>query len=249
MDPNDVTIIVPTRNEVANIPAFLASIPPAVRLIVVDASDDETPDLIERLRPHNTQVLRRPTKIAEARQIGAEAAQTEWFLFTDADVIFAPDYFDHLTPYAHLDVVAGPKLSRDQYIEYYKWFSRGMQLLTNLGIASASGSNVLVRRRAFFDSGGFDLGLTVNEDSELAWRIQRHGFRVGFAPDLKVYARDHRRLNRGRTKKTLHTFVRCFLLYTGLMPKSLRRKDWGYWKPASDTKTAAPKSVHDRQQA
>lgn len=248
MEPSDVTIIVPTRNEVANIPAFLASIPSAVRLIVVDASDDETPDLIERLRPDNTQVLRRPVKIAAARQIGAEAAETEWFLFTDADVIFAPDYFDRLAPYERLDVVAGPKLSRDRYQEYYKWFSRGMRALTNLGIPSASGSNMLVRREAFFTSGGFDLQLTVNEDSELAWRIRRHGFRVGFAPDLRVYARDHRRLDRGRTKKTFHTLARCFLLYTGLMPESLRPKDWGYWKPARG-KPRADQAPHEQQRA
>ena len=52
MNLAEVTIVVPTRNEASNIERFLASIPPALRLVVVDSSEDETPDAVERLRPN-----------------------------------------------------------------------------------------------------------------------------------------------------------------------------------------------------
>ncbi|MGH8581125.1 MAG: glycosyltransferase, partial [Gammaproteobacteria bacterium] len=39
MNLSELTVIVPTRNEEKNIPRFLASVPEAVELIVVDASD------------------------------------------------------------------------------------------------------------------------------------------------------------------------------------------------------------------
>ncbi len=102
------------------------------------------------------------------------------------------------------------------------------------GIPAASGSNLLLRRQVFTAVGGFDQTLTVNEDSEIAWRVKRRGYRVAFAPNLVVYARDQRRLARGHWRKTIHTLLRCTLLYTGLMPARWRSHDWGYWAPRAE---------------
>jgi GT2 family glycosyltransferase len=226
---DEITIVVPTKNEARNIAAFLQSIPRAVELIVVDASDDDTPQLISGLRPGHTTVIRDRSNVTQARQLGGERAATPWLLFTDADVLFAPDYFDHLLAYQTGDALYGPKLSRDRYVRYYRWFTRGQQLSDRLGLPAASGSNLLISRHAFQRSGGFDLRLTVNEDSEIAWRLKRAGFHVRFAPDLIVYARDHRRLQRGTLRKTLHSITRCGLLYFHLMPDRWRNGDWGYW--------------------
>jgi len=125
--------------------------------------------------------------------------------------------------------VYGPKLSLDSYAGYYRWFARGQRLSQALGIPAASGSNLLVSHQVFESVGGFDLRLTCNEDSELAFRIQRRGFRVHYDPDLIVYEQDHRRLKRGAARKTLHSLARCSLLYLGLMPEEWRQNDWGYW--------------------
>jgi hypothetical protein len=61
------------------------------------------------------------------------------------------------------------------------------------------------------------------------WRLKRNGNRCHFEPDLVVWATDHRRLERGRLRKTAHSLLRCTLLYTGLMPNRWRKRDWGYW--------------------
>ncbi len=224
-----VAVILPTRNEAANIGEFLGSIPLHLPLIVVDASSDETAAIIQQQRPLHTTIIRHPGNVTVARQVGAEAAQSEWLLFTDADISFAPDYFTNLPPYLHLDAVYGPKQSLDEYAAYYRRFSRGQQLLHRLGIPAVSGSNLLVRRTVFQAVGGFDLSLSVNEDTELGWRIKRRGYGIAFAANLVVYARDQRRLVRGRLRKTAHTLLRCALLYTGLMPARWRSHDWGYW--------------------
>lgn len=226
---DQVTIIVPTKNEVRNIPGFLESIPPAVELIVVDASRDETPQLISSLRPIHTTIMHEHSNVTYARQLGAERATTPWLLFTDADVIFAPTYFDRLLTCPAHAVVYGPKLSLQGYTRYYRWFMRGQQLMDRLGIPAASGSNLLISQSAFRRCGGFDLRLTCNEDSEIAWRIKQFGFDVAFAPELVVYARDHRRLQKGTLQKTFHSIVRCSLLYLNLMPDHWRSYDWGYW--------------------
>lgn len=228
MNCSELTVIVPTRNEARNIATFLHSLPPSIPLIVVDASTDRTPEIIARLRPH-TLVIRNRSTIPEARQLGAEAARTEWLLFTDADVIFAPDYFTRIEPHLDWDCFYGSKLSRGRFHRYYRWFSYGQQLCHRLGIPAASGSNLAVRRRALLEVGGFDPELVCNEDSELAWRMKRAGYRVGFACDAPVYATDHRRLERGMLRKTVHSLTRCLFLYTDLAPSRWRRGDWGYW--------------------
>jgi glycosyltransferase involved in cell wall biosynthesis len=213
-----------------NIGPFLWSLDPQLWLIVVDASIDETPALVAAQRPERTKVICQPTRVTEARQLGAAKAKTEWLLFSDADVSFAPTYFRLLSAHAaDADLIYGAKHSVSAYRVYYRWFSRGQGLAHRLGLPAASGSNLLVRRSVFWSCGGFDLQLTVNEDSELAWRVKRDGYRVRFDRRLVVYERDHRRLQRGVVRKTLHSVTRCLLLYLNLIPARWRGSDWGYW--------------------
>lgn len=229
MNPSAITVIVPTRNEEQNIPRFLASLPEGIPLIVVDAGTDRTADLVRQRRPRQTQVIQRECSIPQARQIGAELARTEWLLFTDADIVFSDGFFARLPQHFDADCVYGSKLSRDAYRGYYRAFSYGQQCLQRVGIPAASGSNLALRRKVLFAVGGFDPELICNEDSELVWRIQRAGFRTRFAVDTSVYATDHRRLDRGRVRKTLHSLMRCALLYGDLLPQAWRASDWGYW--------------------
>jgi glycosyltransferase involved in cell wall biosynthesis len=228
----DVTVVVPTKNEIANIARFLASIPEDLALVVVDSSDDGTPDRIVEMRP-SAHVIRARTNIPTARQIGSDAAVTPWLLFTDADVVFAPSYFSRLD---ELDVgddaggVVGTKSTVDGFDRYHRWFVRGQRLLSRLGIPAASGSNMLVRAEALDEVGGFDAALSVNEDTELMFRIARSRFTVAFAGDLSVLSFDHRRLEAGLARKILHGATRNTALYFGLFGDSVRRSDWGYWR-------------------
>jgi glycosyltransferase involved in cell wall biosynthesis len=227
----DVSVILPTRNEAGNIRTFLSSLPSWVPLIVVDSSHDHTPDILLEARPLNTVVISQPANIPQARNIGAQMARTRWLLFTDADVVFDKNYFARLNGYlqGEAGLVYGPKHSAGGYEGYYRLFVWGQSLAHRLGIPAASGSNLLIRRDAFQACDGFDEKLTVNEDTEIAFRIKRAGFAIIFAPHLPVYATDHRRLRRGVLRKTLHSAVRGLLLYFRLMPERWRSHDWGYW--------------------
>lgn len=227
-----LSVIVPTRNEAALIGAFLAGLPERLELVVVDASDDDTPAIIEHLRPHNTQVIRAPAGIAEAREIGAAAARGDWLLFSDADVRFAPGYFDRIQRYVAADAVYGPKHATTAYRWYSRAFTGGQRLAHVLGLPAASGSNMAVRRSVLGAVGGFRLDLPVNEDSELFLRLAHRGYRIVFAPDLAVHSLDDRRLQRGAARKLLHSTARCALIALGLripLPQRLLRHDWGYW--------------------
>ena len=226
---DDLTVIVPTKNESQNIERFLGSLPKDISLVVVDSSDDDTPDIIADRRSENTLVIEENCNISRARQIGAEAAQSSWLLFTDADVVFPESYFGHGVMPRGAGVIYGPKLSRDAYVRYYKLMARGQQLSQRFGIPAATGSNMIVLKRALVEAGGFDVDLPCNEDSELAWRIARLGYRTLFDFHLCVYAMDHRRLEKGKVTKTQHSVLRCILMYFDLMPDRWRYRDWGYW--------------------
>jgi GT2 family glycosyltransferase len=234
----DLTVIVPTRNEAPNIAGFLGSLPHEVTLIVVDKSTDETRDLVRRIRPGNTTLIDCQGSLTEARQAGAQHANTRWLLFTDADIVFADDYFTRLRDCtgaaADAQVLYGPKLSCDAYRHYYRCFAAAQWLSDLVRVPAASGSNLLVAADVFAAVGGFDTRLSCNEDSELGWRLARAGFRCRFDPRLLVWATDHRRLHRGRLLKSAHTLLRCMLLYFDLVPQRWRSHDWGYW---SETRT------------
>ncbi len=230
---SDLTVIVPTKDEAANIGPFLDSIDPAVGLVVVDASDDDTREIIRARRP-SAVVIEDRGSIPIARQIGLEAATTEWVLFTDADMSFGADYW---TGWQALDLgprvgaVQGAKLSADDdYQLYYKLFSFGIRAMSWLTVPAGSGSNMLFRRTALLKAGGFDPALTANEDIYALWSVRKAGWRVTFAGVLKVYERDHRRLDQGRFKKTLHGWIRPLMLFTGLGGDRVRKSSWGYWK-------------------
>lgn len=242
MKLTDLTIILPTRNERLNIHGFLASLPDAIGLIVVDSSEDDTPDLIRAIRPAGTCIIRERCNVAQARQIGAEAARTPWLLFTDADVTFSLTYFAALertdVSNAQLGLIYGVKKASDRFLGYHRWFARGQRLFAALNIPAATGSNLLINQRALRDAGGFDVRLACNEDSEIAWRVQRRGYLVQFAPGLIVHSRDHRRLERGVARKVLHSSARCALLYFNLWPSRWRGRDWGYWSSAQATRAA-----------
>lgn len=225
----DITVIVPTRNEAHNIEVFLSSLPDEINLVVVDASEDATREIIRRLRPRRTLVIQDPATITRARQLGADLAATAWLVFADADVSFHPEYFCRLSRHHGWDAVYGPKQSHQGFTRYYRWFAYGQHLSHRLGVPAASGSNLAVRREALYAAGGFDPELICNEDSELVWRVKRAGFTVSYDPNLIVYAHDHRRLYRGLWRKSMHSIARCALLFFNAMPSRWRSSDWGYW--------------------
>lgn len=229
-----VTVVLPTKNEARNIGRFLASLPPQVNLVVVDSSDDNTAELVRRLRSEKTVIIRLEAGagVSRARQVGTEAAATPWVLFADADTVFAPDYFSALPRHLRSEMVYGPKKGIGGHRLYYSIFSLGQTVLRRLGFPTASGSNMAVRREVLMAIGGFDPHLLCNEDTDLAFRLVKAGYRAAWAPELVVYNTDHRRLRRGLAWRFAHMLSRCFLLYLSLYFPRLKPwlySDWGYW--------------------
>ena len=108
----EVVVIVPARNEEANIGKLLASFPPDMVTVVDDHSEDRTAEIA---RDCEVRVITAPA-LADGKMgkpnacmAGAEATESEWLLFVDADTHYARVFLPSLVQYAveqELDMVS-----------------------------------------------------------------------------------------------------------------------------------------------
>jgi glycosyltransferase involved in cell wall biosynthesis len=210
-----VTVIVPARNEQEGIGATLQSLlrSEGVRLQVIavnDRSTDRTGDIMDAVaaefrihssptaRPHSLEVLHveelPPNWLGKphALAVAARIAQADWLLFTDGDVLFAPDALALALGHARAEKVDHLVLMPDWITDSLGeaamhgamhalstwtvrlWRVADPKARDFLGIGAFN----LIRRSVFEDLGGFDsLRMEVLEDLRLGWKVKRAGYR------------------------------------------------------------------------
>ena len=162
---DELTVIVPFRNEANRIAVLLESINkscslPHTTLFVDDHSSDDTADVIEeKLQTDCFRLLRLPSGVEGKKQAIREAmkeVRTKWVLSMDADVEFAATYFQELEKLGDADAFILPVKMKSEH-----WFHRLFELdvllinAVNAGINGwsrpiiASGANLLYSKEAF----------------------------------------------------------------------------------------------------
>ncbi len=132
---------------------------------------------------------------AHARNVGAEHAQCDWILFLDADCR-APgrliDAYFRRPIEAGVGAVAGevaPVGDGDTLAARYgaaRSFLGQAAHLAHPYLPRAAAANLLVRRVAFEQLGGFYEGVRAAEDTDFSWRLQRAGWRLELRPEACV---------------------------------------------------------------
>ena len=148
-----------------------------------------------------------------ARNVAAEHATGEWLLFLDADTLPPPslidDYFAEPIG-ERIGAVAGliePAAGQDSVMA--RWAAsrevlsqaRSMELP---GGPAAATANLLVRRRAFAELGGFLEGPSLGTEFEFCWRLADAGWELVYRPGA-IVEHNHR--------ETLRKVVRQFSMY------------------------------------
>lgn len=109
--PQDVTVIIPARNEEKNIERAVKSFPGMPVVVVDDDSSDRTAELA---RAAGAKVIKAPplSKGAAGKpnacQAGANASKSDYILFVDADTYYTPEFLPSLMTYTRsesLDMV------------------------------------------------------------------------------------------------------------------------------------------------
>jgi glycosyltransferase involved in cell wall biosynthesis len=219
-DGPDLTVVVPACNEEMAIAATLRSLLASrgIRLEILavnDRSTDLTGEQMERVAveaadaggPHMLRILHiralpegwlgKPHAMAQA----AAQAEAEWVLFTDGDVLFAPDALARALHHAQAEradhLVLTPTLIVHSLGE--RAMQAAMQVLAEWGLRlwkvadphardfiGVGGFN-LFRREAYLAVGGFEsLRMEVLDDLRIGWKIKRAGLRqrVALGPGL-----------------------------------------------------------------
>ena len=208
-----VTVIVPARNEQADIAECLQSLlnqkEVDLRILVVnDHSDDDTGSIADRIAATDSRVTvlhnpeLRPGWLGKhnAMQTALEHVTTEFVLMTDADVIFDPTC-------VAIAVAELEARKLDLFSIYPRFhfvlFCETMLVPTYVGGIAlflgpsvedphsrngmAVGAFILVRTAAMRSIGGYEsLRQEILDDVGLAWKFKEHGLACGLrsAPDL-----------------------------------------------------------------
>ena len=132
---------------------------------------------------------------SHARNVGAEYAASDWVLFLDADCRAEPGLIDaYFADPIDGDVgaLAGEVLASadggslaSRYGAARGFLRQGLHL-AHPYLPRAVAANLLVRRAAFDQVGGFYEGVRAAEDTDFSWRLQRAGWRLEPRPRARV---------------------------------------------------------------
>ena len=202
-----VSVIVPCRNEAAGVVAAVSSLLaqdyPDLEIVAVnDRSEDATGALLDGLALQDARltVLHIRTlpegwlgKIHAVHE-GTRRATGEWLLFTDGDVVFAPDALQRSVAFATAHglghFVALPRFIADGFLERAFLATFALTLSAKLDPLKLSvpqshafvgvGAFGLVQREAYARIGGHErLACEVADDLKLGLLLRRHGVAQG----------------------------------------------------------------------
>lgn len=207
-----VSVIAPARNEARHVESAVRALlaqrhEPLEVVLVDDRSEDATPAILARLAREFPQL--RVETVAElppgwlgknhANWRGAAAARGELLLFTDADVVMAPDAIGRAAAclvhggWDHLAVaprVTLPGALLSQFTLYFgvlfslyarPWAARDPLSRAHVGIGAFN----LVRREAYLAAGGHErLRMRPDDDMKLGKLLKRRGCRQLFLNGL-----------------------------------------------------------------
>lgn len=191
-----VSFVVPAYNEEKALPATLAAIHEAMRVIgtpyeIVVADDGSTDATAARAREAGARVAAVEFRqISRTRNAGARAAQGDTLVFVDADTQVNDRVLR--AAFAALEAGAvggGARPVFEPGAPPWSRFAMCMVIAPMTTLRLAAGCFVFVRRAPFEAVGGFDERHFAGEEVMLSWALRRHGRFVILRETVETSAR------------------------------------------------------------
>jgi glycosyltransferase involved in cell wall biosynthesis len=182
-----ISVVVIGRNEGQRLARCLESVRRVsgfsnTELIYVDSnSKDGSPELAARYGAQVIVLNAQRTTAALGRNAGWRAAKGEFILFLDGDTILHPDFADAaLAPMLQDRSIVAVWGHRREIHPEASIYNRILDLdwVYAPGIAEFCGGDVLMRRSALEEAGGYDAELIAGEEPELCRRMRARGHRI-----------------------------------------------------------------------
>jgi glycosyltransferase involved in cell wall biosynthesis len=183
----DVSVVVIGRNEGQRLQRCLQSVARACwrdlawELIYVDSnSTDGSVQLAQHFGARVLGIGQARPCAAVARNIGWRTARAPLVLFLDGDTLLAPDFVERALPHLQDSRIAAVWGHRREVDPRQSIYTRVLDLdwVFPTGRVDYFGGDVLVRRRALEDTGGFDDTLVAGEEPELCRRLREAGWAI-----------------------------------------------------------------------
>lgn len=204
-----ISIIVPVKNHPVDLRECLQSLArlnyPEDKYEIIVIDDGSRENLSTLVSQFNARYIRMETSAGQsaARNAGAEKAGGEILAFIDADCVAGPDWLSDLAPFFAAEGVGAAgglvdgffnKSFLDRYEKVSSSLNMGRRLIFQTGNTSnfyVPSCNLLVRKKAFWETGGFRTGMHLGEDVDFCWRMRSKGYDLIYLPRGKV-AHKHR---------------------------------------------------------